>query len=145
MAGAPLPIGATVSREMVEAAVARAEVAIEPGDAVLIRTGWLETMLADPRFYDGEPGIDLEAGEWLARRGVAVIGADNFAIEAIPFPKGQVFPVHQSVLRGYGVALIEGLVLEPLARAGATQFLFMASPLPIVGGTGSPLAPVAVL
>ena len=145
VAGAPLAIGATVSREMVESAVARAEVAIEPGDAVLIRTGWLETMLADPRFYDGEPGIDLEAGEWLAKRGVAAIGADNFAIEAIPFPKGQVFPVHQSVLRGYGVALIEGLVLEPLARAGATQFLFMASPLPIVGGTGSPLAPVAVL
>jgi kynurenine formamidase len=120
-------------------------VAIGQGDVVLIRTGWIETKLADPGFYDGEPGIDLEAGQWLAERGVAAIGADNFAIEAIPFPEGKVFPVHQCVLRGYGVALIEGLVLEPLAKSGASEFLFMASPLPIVGGTGSPLAPVAVL
>jgi len=94
---------------------------------------------------NGEPGIDLEAGQWLAERGVAAIGADNFAIEAIPFPEGQVFPVHQCVLRGYGVALIEGLVLEQLAKSGASEFLFIASPLPIVGGTGSPLSPVAVL
>ncbi|HYL23424.1 MAG TPA: cyclase family protein, partial [Burkholderiales bacterium] len=80
-----------------------------------------------------------------AELGVASIGADNFAVEAIPFPKGEVFPVHQTVLRGYGVPLIEGLVLDSLARAGATEFLFMASPLPIVGGTGSPIAPLAVL
>ena len=145
IAGGPLPIGGTVSRAMLESAAARAQVAIEPGDVVLIRTGWIETMLADARFYDGEPGIDVEAGEWLAERGAAAIGADNFAIEAIPFPAGQVFPVHQSVLRGYGVALIEGLVLEPLARTGVGEFLFIASPLPFVGGTGSPLAPLAVL
>ena len=143
--GGPLPIGATVSRAMVESAAAHAGLAIGQGDVVLIRTGWIETKLADPGFYDGEPGIDLEAGQWLAERGVAAIGADNFAIEAIPFPVGQVFPVHQCVLRGYGVALIEGLVLEPLAKSGASEFLFIASPLPIVGGTGSPLSPVAVL
>lgn len=145
LAGGPLPIGGAVSRAMLESAASRAGVAIGPGDVVLIRTGWIETMLADPSFYDGEPGIDLEAGEWLAERGVAAIGADNFAIEAIPFPQGQVFPVHQSVLRGYGVALIEGLMLESLAAIGASEFLFVASPLPIVGGTGSPLAPIAVL
>ena len=49
------------------------------------------------------------------------------------------------MIRGYGVALIEGLVLAPLAESGASEFLFMTAPLPIVGGTGSPLAPVAVL
>ncbi len=143
--GAPLPLGATVSRAMLEAAAHKARVSVGKGDVVLIRTGWIEAKLADPGFYDGEPGIDLEAGQWLAGLGAAGIGADNFAVEAIPFPKGEVFPVHQTVLRGYGVALIEGLVLEPLARAGASEFLFMASPLPIVGGTGSPIAPVAVL
>jgi kynurenine formamidase len=108
-------------------------------------TRWIETMLADPHYYDGEPGIDVEAGRWLADKGVAVIGSDNFAIEHIPFPKDTVFPVHQLVIRGYGVPLLEGLVLAPLAAAGATEFLFVAGPLPFVGGTGSPLMPIAIL
>jgi kynurenine formamidase len=144
-AGGPLPIGTTVSRGMLEAAVSRAGITIATGDVALVRTGWIETMLADPRYYDGEPGLDVEAGQWLAEQGVAAIGADNFAIEAIPFPAGQVFPVHQCVLRGYGVALIEGMVLEPLARTGVHEFLFVAAPLPIVGATASPLMPIAVL
>ena len=144
-AGNALPKGASVTQARLEAAAVSAGVTIARGDVVLIRTGWIETMLADPHYYDGEPGIDVEAGRWLAEAGVAVIGSDNFAVEAIPFPKGEVFPVHQLVIRGYGIALLEGLVLAPLAATGATEFLFVAAPLPFVGGTGSPLVPLAIL
>jgi len=49
------------------------------------------------------------------------------------------------LIRDFGIPLLEGLVLKPLAEAGATAFLFMAAPLPIKGGTGSPLTPIAVL
>jgi kynurenine formamidase len=63
----------------------------------------------------------------------------------LPFAPGTVFPVHQRLIRDYGIPLLEGLVLKPLAEAGATEFLFMAAPLPIRGGTGSPITPVAVL
>jgi len=87
----------------------------------------------------------VEAGRWLAEAGVAVIGSDNFAVEHIPFPKDTVFPVHQLVIRGYGIPLLEGLVLEELAGAGVHEFLFVAAPLPFVGGTGSPLVPLAIL
>jgi kynurenine formamidase len=145
LAGAPLPLGEAVTRDMLEAAQARVRVSVQTGDVVLLRTGWLETMLASANYYDGEPGLDLDAARWLAERGVAAVGADNFAIEAIPFPAGQVFPVHQCLLREYGVPLIEGLALAPLAQAAASEFLFIATPLPIAGGTASPLAPVAVL
>jgi kynurenine formamidase len=143
--GNALAMGTAVTRARLEAAAASARLTIERGDVVLIRTGWLETMLTDPHYYDGEPGIDIGAARWLADAGVAVIGCDNFAVEAIPFPSGEVFPVHQLVIRGYGIALLEGLVLAPLAAARATEFLFVAAPLPFVGGTGSPLVPVAVL
>jgi len=143
--GKALTKGVPVTRARLEAAAAGAGVTVERGDVVLIRTGWIETMLTDPHYYDGEPGIDIGAARWLADAGVAVIGCDNFAVEAIPFPSGEVFPVHQLVIRGYGIALLEGLVLAPLAAAGATEFLFVAAPLPFVGGTGSPLVPVAVL
>lgn len=143
--GKALTKGTPVTREKLERAVAHAGVTLELGDVVLIRTGWIETMLADPHYYDGEPGIDLEAGRWLAECGVAVIGSDNFAVEHIPFPAGTVFPVHQLAIRGYGIALLEGLVLAPLAEEGVAEFLFLAAPLPFVGGTGSPLVPLAIL
>lgn len=144
--GALLAPRASIGRADLEQAAAAASVEIEPGDAVLIRTGWLEsqTNTSDISF-DEEPGIDVEAGLWLAERGVAMVGADNFAIEAIPFPAGTVFPVHQRLIRDYGIPLLEGLELKPLAAHGRDQFLFVAAPLPVVGGTGSPLAPVAVL
>ena len=116
------------------------------GDAVLIRTGWLEAQkgVKQPSF-DVEPGINVEAARWLAESGVAIVGADNFAIEVMPFATDTVFPVHQLLIRDYGVPLLEGLMLDPLVDSGRHEFLFIASPLPIVGATGSPLAPVAVL
>ena len=95
--------------------------------------------------FNAEPGLNSEAGLFLAERDVALIGADNYAVEVLPFPPGEIFPVHQRLIRDYGIPLLEGLVLKPLAESGARDFLFMAAALPIVGGTGSPLTPVAVL
>jgi kynurenine formamidase len=142
----PLAPRTSIGRPDLIAAVEAASVQIEPGDAVLIRTGWQEAQEgnADTSF-DEEPGIDVEAALWLAEAEVAMVGADNFAIEAIPFPAGTVFPVHQRLIRDFGIPLLEGLVLQPLAEHQRGQFLFVAAPLPVVGGTGSPLAPVAVL
>lgn len=139
--GAPLDPRCSIGRADLETA-ARAE--IEPGDAVLIRTGWQESQTNEISFNE-EPGIDVEAALWLAERGVAMVGADNFAIEAMPFPAGTVFPVHQRLIRDYGIPLLEGLELKPLAAHGRDAFLFIAAPLPVAGGTGSPVAPVAVL
>jgi kynurenine formamidase len=139
--GAPLGSRTSIGRADLEAA---ATVAIEPGDAVLIRTGWQESQSGEISFNE-EPGIDVEAALWLAERGVAMVGADNFAIEAMPFPAGTVFPVHQRLIRDYGIPLLEGLELKPLAAHGRDSFLFITTPLPVVGGTGSPVAPVAVV
>jgi kynurenine formamidase len=145
VAGAPLKTGVSVDASMLEKAAARGNVKLESGDAVVIRTGWNESMLKHPDYYDGEPGIDVSAGQWLADRDVAVVGADNYAVEVLPFPPGEVFPVHKLLMRGYGIPLMEGLIVDELAKSGASTFLFIVQPLPIVGGTGSPIAPIAVL
>jgi kynurenine formamidase len=146
LSGAPVPPGETIGLRQVQAAAKQAEVTLRDGDAVLIRTGWLESQDAESGVdFNAEPGIDVEAALWLAESGVAMVGADNFAIEVLPFPKGTVFPVHQRLIRDYGIPLLEGLVLQRLAEAGATEFLFITAPLPIAGATGSPVAPVAVL
>lgn len=144
--GGPLSGGASIGRADLERAAREGGVEPGKGDVVLIRTGWFESVgHAQGVSFNEEPGIDLEAGLWLAERGVSVVGADNFAIEAIPFPAGTVFPVHQRLIRDFGIPLLEGLVLKSLAETGRREFLFAASPLPVLGGTGSPISPMALL
>ncbi|GAA5050802.1 kynurenine formamidase [Thermocatellispora tengchongensis] len=146
-AGMPhLPAGHEIGAAELEAAFGRAGVTPEPGDAVLLRTGWIRMWRADREAYLGDrPGIGLEAAEWLARRDVALVGADTSGVEVIPWAPGTVCPVHQFLIRDCGVYLLEFLDLEELAETGATAFLFLVAPLRIRGGTGSPVAPVAVL
>lgn len=144
--GRVLANGESIGRADLEAAAAAAGVQPGRGDAILLRTGWLETQAGVKQVdFNEEPGIDVDAGVWLAQAEVAMIGADNFAVEVLPFPAGKVFPVHQRLIRDFGIPLLEGLMLDPLVASGRHEFLFVASALPIVGATGSPLAPVVIL
>ena len=144
--GRVLADGESIGIADLQAAAAAAGVLPGRGDAVLLRTGWLEAQKGVKKVdFNAEPGIDTDAAQWLAECCVAMVGADNFAIEVLPFPEGKVFPVHQLLIRDFGVPLLEGLMLDPLVASGRHEFLFIASPLPIIGATGSPLAPVVVL
>ena len=136
------PIGA----DELEAARTAAGVEIEAGDVVLIRTGWLgRTGSSAAAYFDGEPGLDMTAARWLVDTELATIGIDNFAVEHIPFTDGEVFPVHQFLIRDHGIAPIEGVVLDELATLVNGPFMFIALPLPLVGSTAAPLHPVAIL
>jgi kynurenine formamidase len=119
---------------------------LEPGDALLVRTGWLPAFVAGRADAASWPGLDADCGAWLAERGVVLVGADNVGVEAYPSgdPDCQV-PLHVELLRGHGVYLAELMDLEALAAAGRGTFLFVLAPLPLVGAVGSPVAPVAVL
>jgi kynurenine formamidase len=144
--GDSLRDGAAIRPHDLEQAAQRAGIAVGKGDIVLIRTGWAERQgRADKVSYDSEPGLDVNAALWLAEREIAALGADNFAVEVIPFTSGTVFPVHQRLIRDFAIPLMEGLLLEELATTNRHEFLFIASPLPVVGGTGSPINPIAIL
>jgi kynurenine formamidase len=114
---------------------------------VLIRTGWLSRVDGSDReeLFSSEPGIDPSAARWLAEADVSLVGADNYAVEVQPSEEGTMFPVHQILIRDHGVPLLEFAALDELAREGVTEFCFVAAPLPLVGGTASPLCPLAVL
>ena len=115
--GRALAADEVISRSDLEACLAAARLTLEPGDAVLLHTGWLAAQKDKTDIdFNAEPGIDHEAGLWLARQDVALIGADNYAVEVLPFAKGTVFPVHQCVIRDFGIPLLEGLQLEELVR-----------------------------
>lgn len=144
--GGQLPDATAITRADLQQAATAASITPETGDVVLIRTGWWERNDGQKNIsFNTEPGLNLDAALWLAEANIALIGADNFAIEQMPFPDNTVFPVHQRLIRDFGIPLLEGLVLKPLAQTGRAAFLFAASPLPVTGGTGSPISPIAVL
>jgi kynurenine formamidase len=144
--GGPLGDGTPITADDLRQAADRAGADPQTGDIVLIRTGWGEHQaLAPDVSFDAEPGLDLEAALWLAERNVAAVGADNYAVEVLPFEAGTVFPVHQRLIRDFGIPLLEGLDLRHLSATGRGTFLFAANPLPLAGGTGSPISPMAIL
>lgn len=141
-----LAAGEAIGAEALQGEAERCGIVLEAGDIVLVRTGWLgRTGHSSETYFDGEPGIDVSAGRWLADTGVAAIGCDNFAVEPLPFAEGEAFPVHQLLIGDRGVPLIEGVVLDELAALVDGPFLFVALPLALVGSTASPLTPVAIL
>ncbi|HJZ36528.1 MAG TPA: hypothetical protein VJ204_09685, partial [Solirubrobacterales bacterium] len=73
------------------------------------------------------------------------VGADNWGLEAIPGTDPGAFVVHQHLLTETGTFIVENLTLAELVASGASEFLFLMAPLRIVGLTGSPVAPVAVI
>ena len=133
-----------VDAACLESAVDRCEVAPEPGDIVLVRTGWARYWNDAGRFINRLrcPGVNLEAAEWLSRKGIFAGGSDTIAFEFQPAPT---MPVHVHLLVESGIHIIEALDLERLAREGVREFVFVASPLRIQGATGSPIRPVALI
>ncbi|SFJ32966.1 Kynurenine formamidase [Amycolatopsis sacchari] len=122
---------------------------IREGDVVLIRTGWAQLWEDANAYVGGEsgvPGLTADGAEQLAAAGVAAVGADTIALEHIPAGAGLArLPVHRILLHEHGINLIEVLNLEPLAETGAREFVFVGAPLPVVGATGAPIRPLALV
>mgnify|MGYP005834426419 CR=1 FL=1 len=139
-AAGPLPPQYEITAAELEAAAADAQ----PGDVVLIRTGWASYWPDPVRYLNGQchPGPGLAAARWLSARGVFAAGSDTVAFERIPSPG---MPVHAHLLVEKGIHIIENLNLEELARSGARDFVFAGAPLKIRGATGAPLRAFALV
>jgi len=141
-----LPVAHEISVSEIEAALARQQLSLQPGDAVLVHTGWGRHWGVDNAKYAASaPGIGVAAAEWLATQDVMLIGSDTGPVEILPNPDTRVdLPVHQIALVVNGIFLLENLRLDELAAARAYEFAFVVQPLKIRGGTGSTVAPIAV-
>jgi kynurenine formamidase len=116
----------------------------------LIRTGWGKLFSGDAKTYighdSGVPGVDATAGKWLADKKIVVTGCDTTAYEHIAPGKGHaVLPVHRILLVEAGINIIEHMNLEVANEKNISEFMFILAPLKIVGGTGSPVRPLAVI
>jgi kynurenine formamidase len=131
-----------------EAIVKAQGVAVEPGDALLVYSGrdaFVRSESAYGPATSARPGLDVSCAKFIRDRDVAVLGWDMH--DAMPDKAGLPWPAH-GVLYSYGVALLDNALLEPLAHACSEEqryeFMFMALPLKIARGTGSPVNPIAL-
>lgn len=118
------------------------------GSIVLIRTGWMKYW-SDPERYiglsTGLPGVTIEGAHWLSDRGILATGSDTMNYEHKPSSAIINLPVHVHNLVEKGIPIMESMDLEQLGSAGVTEFTFIATPLRIGGGTGSPIRPIAIV
>ena len=127
-------------------ALAKQRMTLQPGDAVLINTGWNRLWGKDnARYVKSCPGIGVAAAEWLAKQDPMLIGSDNWPVEVAPNPDPKLsLPVHQVSLVVNGIHLLENLKLDDLAAKQVYEFAFVMQPLKAQGFTGSTVAPVAI-
>ena len=126
-------------------------VTLEPGDAVMVYSGreafaadnggiWANSVSGEPR-----PGLHASCLPFVRESDMSLLGWDM--MDASPNEYDIGWSVH-GVIFAYGVALLDNALLEPLADAcaeeGRYEFMISINPLNVIGGTGSPVNPIAV-
>lgn len=139
------------------------KVEIERGDIVCLHTGFAELLLelkknpSPDLLHNTCTGLDGKDGrllQWVTDSGLAVLAADNYAVELFSMTPWKAtshaaLPLHEHCLFKNGIHLGELWYFTPLAawlRAhGRNRFLLTAPPLRLPGAVGSPATPVATV
>lgn len=121
------------------------ENSVTPGDVIVFRYGWAQLWNKPAEYGGSSPGIGMEVAKWLISKQVTMTGADTGPTEVIPNPNPDlVVPVHQELIMRNGIFNLENMDLEQLAADKCYEFLFIFTPLRLVGASGSPGRPIAV-
>ncbi len=151
-----------VGFEQLMAVLEADQVAIEPGDMVCLHTGFADRLLEMRREPDAAKldrlgavldGRDRRLLQWISDSGLAVLAADNYAVEAHPAVSHPgccaALPLHEHCLFKLGVHLGEIWHLGPLAgwlrQHRRSRFLLTAPPLRLPGAVGSPVTPIGTV
>lgn len=110
---------------------------IPDGAAVVFETGWSER-LGDGTYFEKNPGLGADAAEYLASRGVGLVGIDSPSVD----PGGKTrFPAHRILSRN-NMLIVENLT--NLDRIDGSRFRLVVLPLKLAGASGSPVRAVAI-
>ena len=142
-----LDAGAVITPAMLDDAAAMQGVHPDPGDVLLVHTGWSRLWGADhARYSAGEPGLGWDSAHWVTDRRVSLIGLDNWGCDAFPAERGDdFFSVHQHLITETGTYVVENITTDELVAGGHHEFLFVMAPHKAQGGTAGAAAPVAVV
>jgi kynurenine formamidase len=140
--------GTPIYIEDLEAWEKQAGVKVGPGDALFVRTGvWARRKALGP-YARGrnakDAGLDPSVVPWLKQRDIAIMGSDHPHYVS---PSAITAAAHDFSLLYLGIHLLDNCDLEALSEAAATRkrwdFMLTMAPIPMPGGTGSPINPIA--
>ncbi len=112
---------------------------IEPGARLLFRTDW-HKRYGTRSYRDQLPRISIDLANWLVERNVVLIGVEPPSVADVN-NKQELTEVHQTLFRG-NVLIVEGIA--NLDQITSPQVEFIALPLKITGGDGSPVRAIAI-
>ena len=142
--------GTPVFIEDLEAWEKKAGIKVSPGDAIFLRTGrWARRETLGPwNVGRNEAGYHASVAPWLKERGVSFLSSDSAQDVTPSLVEGITLPVHTLAITAMGIDIIDNMDLEAVAATAARlnrwEFLFVASPVPVTGGTGFPANPLAI-
>jgi kynurenine formamidase len=146
--------GETFSHEDLQACAAQQGITIEKRDILILRTNFLQLFFDQGEaFYEdfSEPGLvySPELVQWFADMEIPNLVTDTIANEVTFDPNnGVALVLHNALMRNLGVTLTEIADLEQLAadcaEDGQYAFLYVAAPLKVAKGSGSPVNPVVI-
>jgi kynurenine formamidase len=131
--------GEYITVDDIESACEDADVAVEQGDTVLLRTGHYDETHPTREYSANYPGLNADATQWLIDHGVVNFGVDQPSPDT---PDDPTYPCH-SLCRDHDLPHMENL--KNIDRVVGDSFTFLGFPLPIRDGTGSPIRAVALL
>jgi kynurenine formamidase len=141
--------GFAIYQEDVEAWEKMAGVKITSGDAILLRTGrWARREKVGPWAVGrNAAGFHASIIPFIKQRGIAIVGSDDAAEVTPTLVQGVALPVHTLLITALGINILDNQDLEALAETCAKlkkwQFMLTINPMPITGGTGSPMNTIA--
>ena len=95
---------------------------------------------------DKHGGYDISVGPWLKQRGVSIVGSDT--IQDVSTVEGLVLPLHHYILVALGANIVDNADLEKAVetarRLKQWEFMLVALPVPVPGGSGFPINPLAI-
>lgn len=142
--------GENVLPEDLESAEREQGLRVGPGDILLVRTGHARRRAELPPWdtRNAKAGLHPAVASFLAERSVAALGSDGNNDTAPSVTEGIGFPIHVLALNAMGIHLLDYLQFEDLVRRCEQErrweFMFVAAPLRLAHGTGSPLNPIAI-
>jgi kynurenine formamidase len=141
----PVPMGTAYTQQDLEKAALQQGVVITKGDVVLLHSGYMKANEDAVELVAGEPGLGVSGAHYLAKLGVVAVGADSWALEALPSEDpSHAFPVHQILLTKYGVYILENMVTHDLVADGVTEFMFTLGVPKLKGSVQAIINPLAI-
>ncbi|MCI0552772.1 MAG: cyclase family protein [Anaerolineae bacterium] len=139
--------GEAITAKDIEGALESQGVSAGQGDVLLIHTGWGALWESDPtRYTSGEPGIGMDAAEWLVEKRIAMTGADTWSYGVVPGEDPErPFVVPQMLNAKHGMFIMENLDTSMLAAEKVYEFMFVLTHYKTRGSTAAWISPIAVI